>query len=139
MKKVYVILSIVLMVILGLLLLKYLIVGKKLEISFVTAQKHTQKDLAYDGFLNNFDWMIINNEEQRKNIEEEGYIIPSIDFNKNFLIMSRYKISLLYRKKYRNHCTGVPDGIIFFNKINSDKDFYYFYLMPRVMLSQGVG
>jgi len=140
MKKMYVISLIVFVTVVGLFVFfKYQIIGKKLEISFITAQKHTPQDLAYNGCLNNFEWIIIRGESQKKNLEEEGYIIPHIDFDTNYLIISRYKISTLYRKAGRNECLGVPDGKAIFDKENSDKGFYYFYLMPKIMLSQGVG
>jgi len=77
---------------------------KELEISFVTAQKHTFQDFANKGCLNDFEWIIISGEEQRKNLEQEGYVIPYIDFDKNYLILSRYKISKLYLKAGRSKC-----------------------------------
>lgn len=134
MKKMYVILSIVLIAIIGLLFLKRLIIGKELKISFVKAHKYTSKEV--DMYV---DWFIINSEAQKKNLEDEGYIIPYVDFSKNYLIISQYKISKLYRKVICNECTGVPDGRVIFDKENSDKDFYYFYLMPTIKLSQGIG
>jgi len=139
MKKMYIILIIIVVAIIGFFLIKHLSIGKKLEILFLNAQKHTPKDLAYEGFLNVFDWVILSNDEQKKNWEKEGYVIPSIDFNKNYLIISRYKISKLYKKARINRCVGVPDGYVIFDKKNSNKNFYYFYLMPKIMLSQGVG
>jgi hypothetical protein len=136
----YIISLIIVAAVIGLcVLLKYLIIGKELEISFVTEQKHTPTTLVYSFGLDYDEWMIINNEIQRKNIENEGFVIPVIDFNKNYLIISRYKISKLYRKAVCNECLGVPDGRVIFDKENSDKDYYYFYLMPKIMLSQGVG
>lgn len=110
-----------------------------MKISFVTAQKHTPKDLISNGGINDFEWIIISGEKQRKNLEQEGYVIPYIDFSKNYLIMSRYKIFKLYRKACNNSCLGVPDGRAVFDKENSDENFYYFYIMPKIMLSQGVG
>ena len=53
--------------------------------------------------------------------------------------MSRFKITKLYQKPGCDECTGVPDGEAIFDKDKSDKNFYYFYLMPKIMLSQGVG
>jgi len=140
MKKMYIILLIVVVTIVGLFIFfKYRIIGKELEISFVTAQKHTFQDLVYKGCLNDFEWIKISGEEQKKNLEQEGYVIPYIDFDKNYLILSRYKISKLYLKAGRSKCSGVPDGRAIFDKENSNTDFYYIYLMPRIMLSQGVG
>lgn len=140
MKKTYVISLIIVVAIIGLFVfIKYRIKGNRLEISFIMAQKHIPKDLAYIGGLNNYEWIIISGESQKVNLEEEGYIIPYIDFGKNYLIISRYKIYKLYRKAGYNECLGVPDGRAIFDKENSDNDFYYFYLMPKIMLSQGVG
>ena len=110
-----------------------------LEISFITSEKHTEKSLTYEYALNSFEWIIIHGEGQKNNFEKEGYVIPSIDFDKNYLIISRYKITKLYRTARCNECEGVPDGCAVFDKKNSDKDYYYFYLMPKIMLSQGVG
>jgi hypothetical protein len=113
--------------------------GTELKISFVTSQRHTFKDLKYEGLLNDFDWIILTSKEQQENWENEGYVIPTVNYSKNYLIISKYKISKLYKKPGCNECLGVPDGKAIFNKKNSDKDFYYFYLMPKIMLSQGVG
>ena len=129
----YVILLIVVAVIIG-LVLKYLIIGKELKISFITAQKYTSKDL--DIYM---DWFIINSEAQKRNLESEGYVVPYVDFNKNYLIISQYKISKLYRKVICNECSGAPDGRAIFDKENSDENCYYFYLMPKIRLSQGIG
>jgi hypothetical protein len=140
MKRIYIILLIIIVVTIGLAtFIKYLIIGKKLEISFITIQKHIPKDLAYNGCLNYYEWIIIKGEIQKENLEEEGYVIPDIDFSKNYLIISRYKILKLYQKTGINKSLGVPDGRVVFDKENSDKDYYYFYLMPKIMLSQGVG
>lgn len=134
------IITIIVAIIIGLFVfLKYQIIGKELKVSFVTAQKHTPKDLTFKGGINDFEWIIISGEEQRKNLEQEGYVIPYVDFSKNYLIMSRYKISKLYRKAGNNTCLGVPDGRAVFDKENSDENFYYFYIMSKIMLSQGVG
>ena len=134
------ILFIVIIIIIGLsFLLKYLIIGRELKISFITEQKHSNETIADSYGLNYHEWFIINSNLQVINLEKKGYIVPNINFNKNFLIISRYKISKLYRKAGCNECLGVPDGHAIFDKENSDKDFYYFYLMPKVWLSQGVG
>ena len=125
-------------IIIGLLFLTKYLIGEKLEISYVTSQEHTPKDLEAEGFLNEFDWFIIRSEGQRENIEKTGYIVPTVDFSKNFLIISRYKISKLYRKPGCDECLGVPDGRAIFDKKNSDENRYYFYLMPTILLSQGV-
>jgi hypothetical protein len=139
MKKIYAILLIIIVVIIGVFVFfKHQIIGTELEISFVTEQKHTPKDMAADGLLNFFDWLILTDEGQKENWEEEGYVIPYVDFSKNFLIISRYKISKLYKAGY-NECEGVPDGKAIFDKKNSNKNFYYFYLMPKIWFSQGVG
>ena len=119
MKK-YLILIISVISIIGLLFLTKYLIGEKLEISYVTSQEHTPEDLAAEGLLNEFDWIIIRSEDQRENIENKGYVVPSVDFSKNFLIISRYKISKLYRKPGCDECLGVPDGRAIFDKKNSD-------------------
>ena len=111
----------------------------ELKIAFVTSQRHNSKDLSCDCLINNHDWIILSDSAQQKNWENDGYIIPPVDFSKNYLIMSKYKITKLYKKPGCDECLGVPDGDAFFDKSNSDKNLYYFYLMPKVMLSQGVG
>ena len=120
-------------------ILSYLINGKKLKISFMKAEKYSSEELSYNGCINNFEWIIINDSNQRRNLIEDGYSIPPVDFSKNYLIISKYKISKLYQKTGRNQCTGAPDGKVIFDKKNSNRDYYYFYLMPTVMLSQSVG
>lgn len=137
MKK-YLMLIISIITIVGLLFLTKYLIGEKLEISYVTSYEHTPEDLAAEGFLNEFEWFIIRSDGQRENIEKEGYVVPSVDFSKNFLIISRYKISKLYRKPGCDECLGVPDGRAVFDKKNSDENRYYFYLMPTILLSQGV-
>ena len=140
MKRKYVISLIIIAVAIGLFIFyKDRITGEELEISFVKAQKRTPKDLAYDGILNNHEWLMIRGDDHRESLEEIGYIIPRIDFSKNHLIISRYRISKLYREAGYNECLGVPDGKAFFDKKNSSKDSCYFYLMPLILLSQGVG
>ena len=116
-----------------------IIVGKELTISFVASEKHTISDLKSSGYLNAFEWIIISDESQRNIFEEQGYTVPKIDFNNYYLIISRYKISKLYRKVFINPCTGVNDGRAIFVKEDSNNNYYYFYLMPKIMLSQGVG
>lgn len=111
----------------------------ELPINFVTSQKHNDKDLSCDCLINHFDWIILSDSGQQKNWENDGYVIPPVDFSKNYLIMTKYKITKLYKKPGCDECLGVPDGQVIFDKSNSDKDYYYFYLMPKVMLSQGVG
>ena len=140
MKRRHLIIYAVAIAFVGLLVLfKLFFIGKKLEVSFVKAQKHSQNDLAYKGCINNFEWIIICEESQRRNLMKEGYTIPDIDFSKNYLVISRYKISRLYQKACDNPYTGVPDGRAVFDKKKSNEDFYYFYLIPKVKLSQGVG
>jgi hypothetical protein len=111
----------------------------ELEISFVGSQRHNSKDLSSAYSINQLEWFILSSEDQVKNWEEWGYVIPKIDFADHYLIMSKFKILRLYKKPGCDECLGVPDGIAILDKTNSDKDFYYFYLMPKIMLSQGVG
>lgn len=118
---------------------KYIILGKEIEISLVTIERYEPQPIANDLCKNNNEWIIISNEIQMKNFEKDGFVIPHIDFNRNYLILSKYKISRIYQKLFVNRCSGVPDGYIVFDKKNSDKDSYYLYLMPPIMLSQGIG
>jgi hypothetical protein len=113
--------------------------GTEIKISFVAAQQHSGKDLNCNCLLNDYDWLILHSKDLQMNWQIEGYVIPTVDFTKNYLIMSRYKIIKLFRKKGCDECLGVPDGEAIFDKDNSDSDYYYFYIMPRIMLSQGVG
>ena len=119
--------------------IRHQVIGTELKITFVNAQRHTPNDLACEGLLNDWEWGILSDAGQQKNWEKDGYVIPPVDFNKNYLIMSRFKITKLYQKPGCDECTGVPDGEAIFDKDKSDKNFYYFYLMPKIMLSQGVG
>ncbi len=141
MKKIIIILSPIIIVtgIVLFIFMKDNIIRKEMKISFIIAQNHTSKDLAYNGFLNSFEWVILSNEEQKKNWEDAGYIIPFVNFEKNYIIISRYKILKLYQKGSKSECTGVSDGKIIFDKEGSDSNLYYIYLMPNVMLSQGIG
>ena len=139
MKKKYIISLIIIVSVTLFFVLKHQIIGKELKISFITSQKHTPKSLADNWGLNCYEWLIITNENQKNNFERDGYFMPFVDFNKNYLIISRYKISKLYQKAGINRCVGVPDGHAIFDKENSNKDFYYFYLMPNIILSQGIG
>lgn len=140
MKKMYVI-SLVLISILvtAALSLKFGINKKEIDISFLTAKKITHKNLLFEGGLNYYEWFIVTNENQRSNLEIEGYIIPSVDFNQNYLILSRYKILSLYIKKFCFQCSRVPEGKVIFDKLKSKDDTYYIYRMPRIMLIQGIG
>ena len=119
--------------------LKNIILGKELKISFITAQRYTPKDLSYNGGLNVYEWFVIRCDEQRENLLKEGYLIPNIDFRKNYLIVSRYKISKSYIKPRYNSCQYIMEGQVIFDKINSNENFYYFYTMSTIELSQGIG
>ncbi|MFN8366914.1 MAG: hypothetical protein U0Y96_06685 [Candidatus Kapaibacterium sp.] len=115
------------------------LICKEVALLFVSAHKHTFHDVTADGGLNYFDWFIISDESQRSYLEQCGYAIPHIDFSKNYLIISKYRITKLTYKQVCESCTGVPDGLATFDKENSQNDMYYFYIMPCIMLSQGVG
>ncbi len=111
----------------------------ELKISYVGASKHNSKDLSSDYSIKQLEWFILRNEEHVKNWEESGYVIPKVNFKDQYLIMSKFKILRLYKKPGCDECLGVPEGQAIFDKTNSDKDFYYFYVMPKILLSQGVG
>lgn len=111
----------------------------ELKISFVGSQRHNSKDLSSEYSIKRLEWFILSNEGQIKNWVEFGYIIPKVDLKDHYLIMSKFKILRLYKKPGCDECLGVPEGQATLDKTNSDKDFYYFYLMPKIMLSQGVG
>lgn len=118
---------------------RHQVIGTELKITFVNSQKHNDKDLASEYSINELEWFILHDTDHVKNWEKFGYVVPQIDFKNHYLIMSKYKILKLYQKPGCDECTGVPDGEAIFDKENSDKGSYYFYLMPKVMLSQGVG
>lgn len=139
MKRVIIVCLAVLFVVGLVYLTKFLFWGTKQDILFVSMQKHTPKDIDYKGGLNSFEWFIVTGDAQRDNLEREGYVLPKIDFSKNYLIISRYRISKLYRKALNSPCTGIPEGRVVFDKENSKEDEYYLYLSPVIMLSQGVG
>jgi len=114
-------------------------IKKEIKISFITSQRHTAIDLACANLLNSFEWVIISNNAQKNNWEIAGYIIPYVDFDKNNLIISRFKITKLYYNTHKTKYNGVPNGEVIVNIKDSDKNYYYFYLMPKIMLAQGVG
>lgn len=139
MKKSYMILIICFGITVVLLVLSNcLFLRKRLAISFVTSHEYSLKDLEFKGGLNQYEWIIIHGEDQRKNLEDEGYDIPVVDFDETFLVISRHKIRKLYYRTRCNHCLGVPDGIVVFDKKNSSKNIYYIYQIPTVLLAQGV-
>lgn len=139
MKKIVVLVVYLLAIVVFFALSKCLFLGKELDISFLSSQRHNTKDLEFGGGLNAYDWFIVSSNTQRNNLEDDGYVLPEVDFSEFFLIISRYKILKLYRRAWVNPCTGVPDGRPRFDKNTSKEDQYYLYLMPRVWLSQGVG
>jgi len=139
MKKIYVYLLIIVFIIVIFISMKNYIFKKRIELNYIGSYQYFEKNSNYTNYFNSNDWVIISNKQQRKNWIESGYIIPKIDFNKNFIIISKYKIIKLYQKKYINRCSGVSDGIVIFNKRKSDSNFYYIYLMPKIMLTQGIG
>jgi hypothetical protein len=74
MRKMYIISLVIIVTIIGLFVFtRYRIVGKELKISFVAEQKHTPQTLKYRWGLNYYEWMIITEEGQKKNLENEGY------------------------------------------------------------------
>jgi len=139
MKKMFFILLIIVLGISLFIFIKYRILKKEIKITYILAQKYTFKEIDYNELLNSQEWIILSNEDQRRNWENAGYVIPSVDFTKNYIIISKYKIYKLYQKVICNKCYGTPDGKIIFDKDHSDKSCYYFYLMPMIMLTQGVG
>ena len=57
MKRIHLIISVVAIALVGIFVFsKLFFIGKKLEISFVKAQRHSQSDLAYKGCVNDFEW-----------------------------------------------------------------------------------
>lgn len=138
-KKLFLYICVLIAIVGSLILSKYLLVGKELDIAYISTQKHTSKDLGCLGGLNTFNWFIVSTVTQRINLEESGYHLPEIDFNKHYLILSRFKISKLYQSIFKCPCSGVPKGRLYFDKENSKDDSYYVYLMPPIMLSQGIG
>lgn len=118
---------------------KYLIVGKELALSYIADQDFSSLDFSYTGGLKVFDWFIVSSDAQKNNLTKRGYILPNVDFENNYLIVSRYKISKLFRCLGKNREIGVPNGRAIFDKETSIDGRYYLYLAPRIMLSQGVG
>lgn len=139
MKKIYVFLLILALIIVIFILMNKYLFKKRIEINYIGSYQYFDKNSNYTNYFNSNDWVIISNKQQRKNWIESGYIIPEIDFNKNNIIISKYKIIKLYHKKYINRCSGVYDGIVIFNKRKSDNNFYYIYIMPKIILTQGIG
>lgn len=140
MKQVYITtIIIIILTMLVLFLLKILYYGKPLNISYIGSYKTNEEHLSNSKSLNSLNWVIVTNKTQKQNFELEGYILPEIDFNKNFIIISKFKIKKLYKKSKKNNCTGGYDGIAIFNIKESNEELYYIYLMPPLLLSQGIG
>lgn len=127
----------------GLILIAFLVINginkrEEIEITFLSNYRHCKNTLSGKGYLNAFDWVIISSLEQRKNWKNAGYSVPTIDFNQEYLIISRYRIDKLFESR-KDHCSGVPIGVAVFNMELTDDNYYYFYIMPKIMLTQGVG
>ncbi len=138
MKKIYVFLLIFASIIIFIIMKNFLFI-KRIELNYIGSYQYDNKNSNFDNYFYLNDWVIISNEQQRKNWKESGYILPEINFNKQYIIISKYKIDKLYQKKYINKCSGVYDSKVIFDKKNSNIDFYYIYIMPKIMLTQGVG
>jgi len=118
---------------------KCLIAGKEVQVLYITYQDNTSIDINYKGGLYVFDWFIVSSDKQKDILVKAGYFLPDVNFENNNLIVSRFKISKLYRSIGNNPDLGIPDGRAVFDKRNSSYGCYYLYLMPKIMLSQGVG
>ena len=101
MKRVIIVCLAVLFVVGLVYLTKFLFWGTKQDILFVSMQKHTPKDIDYKGGLNSFEWFIVTGDAQRDNLEREGYVLPKIDFSKNYLIISKEKNQLNLKMKLK--------------------------------------
>ena len=112
--------------------------GKEIEIKELGALKLASNRLEHK-FFETESWLIIHGEEQRLNWVELGYKLPAVDFKTTFIILSEYKIKSLFRSEGCDVCTGVPDGFAVYDYFGTEKDTYYIYAMPPIMLSQAVG
>jgi len=87
-----------------------------------------------------YTWFIVNNDSQYKYWTSSGLNLPPCDFSRNYLIVSRYKITAVFYSPFINdQCYGAPRGIAVFNKSGSKSEFAYVYRMPTIVLTQGIG
>ncbi|ULO08493.1 hypothetical protein H1230_06715 [Paenibacillus sp. 19GGS1-52] len=103
-------------------------------------------NLSYEGttqrndkFTPEYTWIEITSESQKQYYLDEYQLkLPIIDFNKNYMIISKYKIYKAYYTKHECICEGAPEGLAIFNYFSSQKN-YYIYRIPKILISQGIG
>ncbi len=117
-----------------------------LSFLLIYVNKHERLNLNYINTVNasvhwdiDDNWFIITSKEQRDSWIEEGMDLPDINFEANFLIVSKVKIDRLYKSRIINHDFGSYDGIILYNPLSQSENKYYLYEMDKVMLSQAIG
>ena len=116
------------------LFILYIFIGDKINISYI---KTTNANIEWGEIPGN--WFIITHREQYNNWLKKGLELPIVDFNNNFLIVSKLKIFRLYKSKIINGDCGAYDGIAIYNFISSKPNKYYIYIMDKIWLSQGIG
>lgn len=108
--------------------------GERLNITYVTTAKSNIQFGEIPG-----NWFMITHKEQYDNWVKKGLELPDVDFNRNYLIISKVKINKLYKSKYINEDCGVHDGIALYSIFGSQQHLYYIYKMDKIILSQGIG
>lgn len=85
------------------------------------------------------DWMMITNSQQIKNLKIDQEIDTELDFENNFVIVSKHKIRKLSYNKLRDDCNcGLPVGKMEFDKDRSDEGKIYIYLSEKTWLAQAI-
>lgn len=115
---------------------------KEIHIQFICSLP-TVNELPYIKYAengNDYDWFLVTQKNQYQNWISAGLGLPECDFSKNYLILSRYKIeSLYYHPNYIDECCGAPPGFAELKSNKSERGKVYIYIMPKIMLSQGIG
>lgn len=116
------------------ILLLFIFTGERLNITFV---KNVKANIQWGEIPGN--WFVITHKDQYDNWVKDGLDLPDVDFNHNFIIVSKVKIYSLFKSRLLNNDCGAYDGIAIYNPLSSKMNKYYIYKMDKVWLSQGIG
>jgi hypothetical protein len=87
-----------------------------------------------------YTWFIVSQENQYRYWITDGLPLPTCDFSKNYLIVSKYKLKkLFFNPKWIDPCCGVPSGYADIDRMGSETHRVYIYRMPRILLAQALG
>ena len=84
-------------------------------------------------------WCYVTQKEHYDDWVKKGLELPNIDFNHNFIIVSKVKLYRIYKSRFINGDCGAPDGFVIYNVFDNSRNKFFIYKMDKVWLSQMIG